>query len=151
MSRKNDFGITSIFLLVFLTVQFVFVSIGSAQSNGVIPILTADFDDEGFKQGWTMQTLQGHSYWSKETYNENSYMQISGYKATGQDIETYLISPKIDFDAYDNEALTFKTKNGYYRGSTLSVWLSTDYNGSNMSTAIWLPFNYRGLPAQVCR
>lgn len=137
MSKKNDFKFTSIFLLVLISVQFVFVSIGTAQSNVVIPILTADFDDEGFKQGWTMQAVQAHTYWAKATYNGNSYMQISGYNATGQNIESYLISPKIDFDAYNNEALRFKTKNGYYRGTTLSIWLSTDYDGNDMSSATW--------------
>ena len=140
MSRKNDCRI-SIFLLVFLTAQFVFVSLGTAQTNDVVPIVTADFEDDGFKQGWTIQAVQGHTYWAQTTYNGNSYMQISGYNATGPVIETYLISPKIDFDTYDNEVLTFKTKNGYYRGTTLSVWVSTDYDANDAANATWRPLN----------
>lgn len=141
MSRKNDYRITSIFLLVFLTVQFVFVSIGAAQTNGVIPILTTNFEDESFTQRWTVQTVQGHTYWVRAAYNGNSYMQMSGYNATGGDIETFLISSKIDFDAYDNETLTFKTKNGYYGGTTLTVVVSTDYDGNDAASATWLPLN----------
>ncbi|SMO65451.1 Por secretion system C-terminal sorting domain-containing protein [Saccharicrinis carchari] len=141
MSLKKDFRITSLFLMVLSAVQFVFVSISAATTNDVVPIVTADFEDQSFKQGWTVQAVQGHTYWVQTTYNGNSYMQISGYKATGPDIESFLISPAIDFNAYDNETLTFKSKNGYYSGTTLSVWLSTDYDGSNVESATWQPLN----------
>ncbi len=104
-----------------------------------ITILYQDFEDDSYMD-WQRKTLSGDRRWQIKEYNQNKYMQMSGYesnKTESKTFDTYLISPPLDLDQYKNEILTFATKNGYYNGTTLTVLISTDYDGQNPITANW--------------
>ncbi len=111
-----------------------------ASSAESITVISEDFEDDSYEDDWTIITTEGDRYWSNYTYSDNSYMQMNGYDSSAsssKDFVSYLISPVIDFDLYDNEVLTFGTKNGYYTNTTLSVWISTDFDGSDVENATW--------------
>lgn len=104
-----------------------------------ITILYQDFEDDSYMD-WQRKTLSGDRRWEIKEYNQNKYMQMSGYesnKTESKTFDTYLISPPLDLDQYKNEILTFATKNGYYNGTTLTVLISTDYDGQNPIEATW--------------
>ncbi|MFO7938687.1 MAG: T9SS type A sorting domain-containing protein, partial [Bacteroidales bacterium] len=104
-----------------------------------ITILYQDFEDDSYMD-WQRKTLSGDRRWEIKEYNQNKYMQMSGYesnKTESKIFDTYLISPPLDLDQYKNEILTFATKNGYYNGTTLTVLISTDYDGQNPIEATW--------------
>ena len=109
----------------------------ASKTSGETVLISEDFEDDSYEQNWGVKTLQGSTSWWRANYNNNYYMQMSGYNASGNELETYLITPPIDFDSYDSEVLTFKTKNGYYRGTTLTVWVSTNFDGNDVEAATW--------------
>lgn len=56
--------------------------------------------------------------------------------------ETWLISPEIQVPDGESTSLSFRTNGGNDLGGELTVWISTDYNGSNdPSTATWTQIN----------
>jgi hypothetical protein len=50
-------------------------------------------------------------------------------------METWLITPGIDLTTIDT--LSFRSSWAFFVHNGLSVWISTDFNGSNFGTATW--------------
>lgn len=89
--------------------------------------------------------------WAWGTYNGASYIKANAYGATPSEI--WLISPAIDLKDRLNPVFTYDQSIAYATGQTLSdlinVYISTDYNGNNLSTANWkrLEVTYPPIPA----
>ncbi len=129
---------TLFIVIVLICTQSLFINANAKINSGEETLISEDFEDDSYQNNWLIKTTEGSRNWMKKVYNENHYMQMSGYKATDINLETYLISPEINFDLYEGVKLSFKTKNGFYRGTTLTVWVSTDFDGANVSTATWI-------------
>lgn len=125
------------FLVTFFIMELVFVPINANNLSDEIILINEDFEDDSYEDDWFIKIVKGDRAWSKANYAENTYVQMSGFKAVEEELEAYLISPVIDFDSYDNEVLSFRTKNGYYRGNTLTVWVSNNFDGTNVTSATW--------------
>lgn len=111
-----------------------------------VAIFDEDFEDSNF-DGWTLHTEQGDREWQIKNHDENNYIQMNGYEKDNQpskEFITWFISPAVDLDSYSNEVLTFDTKNGYYKATTLKVLISTNVTGNNFSDANW-----QELPATI--
>ncbi|WP_321317617.1 endonuclease [Labilibaculum sp.] len=100
-----------------------------------LAFLQEDFETDTHSN-WILKSEIGDRNWAITEFSSNKYMQMSAYKATGE-VTSWLISPELDLDAYNNEKLNFKTKNGYFKGLALEVFISTDYDGGDVSAATW--------------
>ncbi len=81
----------------------------------------------------------GSNLWKVKNYSgSNNYVQCSAYNSNENPLEAWLISPPIDLDNSTGEKLSFKTKTGYNNGAALTVFVSTDFDGTNIQSATWL-------------
>lgn len=93
----------------------------------------------------------GSYAWAWGTYNGVNYAKANAYNAMPSEI--WLISPAIDLKDRLNPVFTYDHSIAYATGITLSdvinVYISTDYNGNNLSTANWkrLEVTYPAIPA----
>lgn len=118
------------------------------------PLDIADFSvivEENFDAGtdntnlnfpnWTNFAETGGEYWTEQLFSGNGYAEFSGYR-TGDDVNIgWLISPGIDMDSQTNEFLNFQIAQHHLDSdaNTLEVFVSTDYDGTNVSSATWQP------------
>jgi hypothetical protein len=101
-------------------------------------------DFENFKNtsgllssGWTnWNANSGNCRFERKLLNGNTFVRISAYETGEENVEAWLITPKINLDKTNKEVLTFQTKASYDNGAKLTVWISTDYEG-NVNTATW--------------
>lgn len=116
--------------------------------TGLSPFFKEDFEKVVDKTnlslpGWTNLALKGTPVWKGTVYNGNGYAEfaISGTKVVSN--VAWLISPKIDLDKQTNEVLTFRSAQHHLDVdsplNTLEVFISTNFDGVNVSTATWTP------------
>ena len=98
-----------------------------------------DYDDIAF-EGWTNQIVVGDRAWQGKTFSENKYAQATGHNSGLSDMETWLITPPVINSAGDKK-LSFKSAMAYWShqdgNKPMTVWASTNYNGTNFETANW--------------
>lgn len=88
--------------------------------------------------GWTNVNINGGSERFKTIeFNTNQYAQISAYGTDENPLEAWLITPAIHLPTIQqNISLSFDTKDGYYNGEGLSVYISIDFSG-DVEAATW--------------
>ena len=83
--------------------------------------------------------------WHARTFSNNIYAEFSSfYSATGTNDVALLITPELDLTATTGEVLSFVTKTRFANGYPLTVFISTDYDGttSGIATATWTPLAF---------
>ncbi|WP_223032538.1 DUF5689 domain-containing protein [Hanstruepera marina] len=116
--------------------------------NDFVVIMEEDFNDAVDNTdldlpGWTNFAEQGGEHWTEQVFSGNGYAEFSSY-LTGDDVNIgWLVSPGIDMDAQENEFLNFKTAQHHLDSpdNTLEVFVSTDYDGSDVLGATWIPIS----------
>ena len=89
--------------------------------------------------GWdNINVSGGTNVFTSRTFGGDRYMQASAFRSGENPLEIWLITPSINLDNSTEEALTFDSKTGYNNGAALSVWVSSDYDGTDPTTATWL-------------
>ncbi|MBM3404056.1 MAG: DUF5017 domain-containing protein [Bacteroidetes bacterium] len=86
-------------------------------------------------EGWTNAAVEGSRKWQGKTYNTDKYTQATAYNSLDNTNVTYLITPEVQYAA--GMILNFKSAMAYYKHDGLTVLISTDFNGSNISGATW--------------
>jgi hypothetical protein len=86
---------------------------------------------------WTTDSLVGDRNWYSLSYNENLYAQMTSHNS-GSRNEAWLITPAIDLSGSTNKKLKFDINVGYWTHAGLKVYLSTDFDGSNIEGATWI-------------
>jgi hypothetical protein len=92
---------------------------------------------------WTNFAEEGSELWTEQVFSGNGYAEFSSY-FSGDNVNIgWLVSPGIDMDSQDNEFLNFKTAQHHLdsAANTLEVFVSTDYDGSNVLGATWEPIS----------
>ena len=108
-----------------------------------VELFTADFESysdisELIDAGWlNINVNGGNETFELSDYANNQYLQGAAYNAGEEVLEMWMVTPPINFDATDNEIISFETKTGYNNGAALSVWVSSDFNG-DVTTATWI-------------
>lgn len=101
--------------------------------------------------GWTAYAQTGTTVWSSGVFlgdPNNGYAFLNGYSTQSSapaQLNSWLISPEINMDAVEGEQLSFQTCHSKYVNTTTNIielYISTNYNGSNFSTANWTKTNY---------
>ena len=99
--------------------------------------------------GWTNFAAEGTELWSEQVFSGNGYAEFSSFRS-GDDVNIgWLISSGIDMDAQTNEFLNFQIAQHHLDSeeNTLEVFVSTDYDGTNVSAATWQQIS-ANLPTQ---
>lgn len=120
------------------------------------PLNIADFTvivEENFDTGtdnsnlnfpnWTNVAETGSEVWTEQVYSGNGYAEFSGY-LTGDNVNIgWLVSPGIDMDVQTNEFLNFQVAQHHLDSdaNTLEVFVSTDFDGTNVIGATWQPIS----------
>jgi hypothetical protein len=96
--------------------------------------------------GWTNVNMNGGSTrWTGRIFSNNKYAQMSAFNSNEAVVDARLITPAINLDNSTNEFMRFGYKTAFANGIALSVWYSTDYDGSGtvaaVNAATWTNFN----------
>lgn len=125
-----------------------------AQSLGTLgsPVETLNEDFESFDDyddivmdGWMSMIVKGDRYWIAKYFanNDNTYMQASGFSSGLNEMETWVITQPVTIGT--QKVLTFRSAMAYWEHETgndpLELLFSTDFNGTNLSTATWTPLS----------
>jgi len=111
----------------------------TATTGDYVMILQKDFQDQTFDP-WDTISVSSNKGWIITSLppNPNYYAYINGFGGSGNS-EDWLISPSINFDAFQDETLTFMSAYNYV-GPPLEVKISNDYiTGAMPSTGTWVP------------
>ncbi|MBL4905486.1 MAG: choice-of-anchor J domain-containing protein [Flavobacteriaceae bacterium] len=91
--------------------------------------------------GWTNFKEAGSLNWESyyDSYSLGKSARMGAYRSGDTSNIAWLISPGFDFDAQENEILSFKTSNSFADSSTLEVFISTDWDATEatITTANW--------------
>lgn len=77
-------------------------------------------------------TLSNPERWEGRTFDGNKYAQMSLFGTPDVNGDVRLITPAINMNNTTNDLLKFGIKNNFFNGVALTVWYSTDYNGSGL-------------------
>jgi len=91
--------------------------------------------------GWQNIAQVGGRLWLAKLFSGNTYAQATGYNSGLTKMVTWLITNPVNIST--QKVLTFQSAKAYWAhtGANLpmAVLFSTDYNGSNLSSATWAP------------
>jgi len=111
-----------------------------------VETLSENFDsfgdnDDIYITGWQNIATAGGRIWLAKVFSGNSYAQATGYNSNLQSMVTWLITRPVTIST--QKVLTFQTAKAYWAHNgtnfPIEVLISTDYTGSNISTATWTP------------
>lgn len=96
--------------------------------------------------GWSNVSMNsGAERWEARIFSGNKYAQMSAFGTSENNVDSRLITSAINLDNSTNEFLRFGYKTGFANGIALTVWYSTNYDGSGTAAAInaatWTQFN----------
>ncbi|MBJ96528.1 MAG: hypothetical protein CMC87_00930 [Flavobacteriaceae bacterium] len=134
------------------TFQIDNVYAGTAQGDGggttdpeiVEPPFNEDFEAETAGtgesvsiNGWTNVNANGGSrVFEVREFDGNKYAQTSAYNSDENPYEAWLVMPGVDLSNSTSATLSFATKDGYYNGTALTTYISTDFDG-DVNNATW--------------
>ncbi len=106
-------------------------------TSDYLTIITKDFNDQVFDP-WDTISITSNKGWTIQSTGGNYYAYINGYGGSTNS-DDWLISPSMNFDAYQEETFTFLTASNF-TGPVLEVKISTDYvTGADPNTGTWTP------------
>lgn len=90
---------------------------------------------------WTNFAQAGNVRWIGKTFSGNGYAEFSSFGSSDASNIGWLITPKIDLDTNEGKKLVFQTAQHHLSvaGNTLEVFTSTDFDGTNVAAATWVP------------
>jgi hypothetical protein len=85
--------------------------------TGGVTELIEPFEGGAIPEGWKLTRVKGDKDWYMDTFDNNGYVAVTGYKGTQPPFDTWLISPALDIKNAGRKELSFQTKVRYYRGT----------------------------------
>jgi uncharacterized protein (DUF3820 family) len=98
-----------------------------------------EYNDIINQDGWLSYNETGTEIWEGRTYSDNGYMQVSAYSETGS-VVAWSITPAIDLSntKISDYKLSFDVNAAFYTHAGLEIFISEDFDGTNVGTAIWV-------------
>ena len=94
--------------------------------------------------GWINYAEVGGELWTEQLYSGNGYVEFSGYR-TGDDVNIgWLVTPVFDLTGTTSAYINFKLAQHHLddeENNTLEVFVSNDFNGSDVMGANWNKIN----------
>lgn len=84
---------------------------------------------------WSNIAVKGSRKWRAKEFDGNVYAQATAYNDTNNEMEAWLVTPKIKFDSAMK--LQLRTAVAFHVHDGLSVWYSKDFDGANVEAANW--------------
>lgn len=100
--------------------------------------------------GWVNFAETGSELWTEQVFSGNGYAEFSGYR-TGDNVNVgWLVSPSVDLSQYSNVFVNFMLAQHHLDdpANTLEVFVSTDFDGTNVTNATWQPISVN-IPTQA--
>lgn len=91
-------------------------------------------NDQVSLTGWDNVATQGERTWQFKEFDNNVYAQATAFNDEAPNMETYLITPEIDFD--EVTMFSFRTAQAFYTHGGLEVLYSSNFSG-NADSATW--------------
>ncbi|NJL75249.1 MAG: hypothetical protein HC892_09695 [Saprospiraceae bacterium] len=117
---------------------------GTGGGNTGDPKFSVDFQDqtdfENVKvSGWQNISLKGQDtrVWLARSFQGNLYAQATAFNDTKPEMDTWLISPKLDLAQITT--LQFRSAMAFWRHNGLTVLFSSTYDGTNVNPSDWQP------------
>ena len=114
------------------------------------PVTSIDEDFQSYPNhaiidnyGWTAYAEEGGRNWICRTHNDNHYAQATAYNSPDPTNVMWMITPPIDRNAMSNPIFEFESAKAYYTHDGFSLWISTDFDGTNVTSATWEPLEAR--------
>lgn len=85
--------------------------------------------------GWANIAVKGTRLWRGKVFSGNHYAQATSFNDAAAEMESWLITPPIVLDV--PKKLTFESAYAFYVQSGLTVWISSNFNGTDVSGATW--------------
>jgi hypothetical protein len=93
---------------------------------------------------WLNINEKGTRRWQAKEYDGNVYAQASGYNSGLAEMVTWLITPPVRIQG--TKYLAFTSAKAYWAHQAedgLTVWVSSDFNGTDVSSANWVQLEAR--------
>ncbi|MEP6647451.1 MAG: DUF5689 domain-containing protein [Saprospiraceae bacterium] len=86
---------------------------------------------------WSNIAVKGTRLWQAKVFNGdmNHYAQATSFGDTSPEMESWLITPAITTNI--PKKITFETAKSFYVQDGLSVWISSNFNGADVTGATW--------------
>jgi len=125
---------------------------GGGGGGGTVTSFNVDFSDQTSNvdillDGWLNVATVGGRLWRGKDFSGNMYAQATAYNSTDASNECWLVTPGIDLDAMTDPKIEFLSSVAYWTHDGLSVVISSDFDGSNISGATWTELDC-ALPTQ---
>ncbi len=110
-----------------------------------VTVISKNFDDQTFDP-WDTISVSSNKGWVIQSTGGNYYAYINGFGGSANS-EDWLISPSMNFDASQEENLTFLTASNF-TGADLELKISTDYvTGAMPGTGTWSALTFTLAPS----
>jgi len=80
--------------------------------------------------GWLTYAQEGTKTWSGNVISDRKWVQATGYSSGEASVITWMMTPALDFTSATSPYISFECANGYDKGATIKLMVSTDYDGS---------------------
>ncbi len=116
--------------------------------NGAVTYIHEDFQSYPNhsvidQNGWTAFAEEGGRNWICRTHEGNHYAQATAFNSPDATNVMWMITPPIDRDAMSNPIFEFESAKAFYTHDGFSLWISTDFDGTNVTAATWEPLEAR--------
>lgn len=116
------------------------VSGGSSGSEEIDESFNSVADnDDVLLPGWSNIAVKGTRLWRAKVFMGNHYAQATAFGDTEIEMESWLITPAIELDVA--KKLSFESAYAFFTHDGLTVWISSNFNGSNVTGATWTQLN----------
>jgi hypothetical protein len=85
--------------------------------------------------GWSNIAVKGTRLWRSQVFQSNVYAQATAYLDDASEMESWLITPPIMMDVA--KKITFESAYASFVQAGLTVWISSDFDGTDVSGATW--------------
>jgi hypothetical protein len=85
--------------------------------------------------GWANIAVKGTRLWRAQVFSGNHYAQATSFNDTENEMEAWLITPPITLD--EAKKLTFESAKAFWTHDGLTIWISADFNGTDVTGAEW--------------
>lgn len=92
-------------------------------------------NDDILLQDWANIAVKGTRLWRAKVFQTNHYAQATAFGDQAQEMESWLITPDIVLNV--PKKITFESAKAFYVHDGLTVWISSNFTGSNVSGATW--------------
>lgn len=126
------------------------------KTDGTVPTQSVTMQDfqtfytQGFDGNlgdWTAFSETGAATWIASEFGDRTFAKMTGYNPEGNEANIdWLISPKLDFSSYEKISLSFENAQGY-GPEPLQLLVSTDYDGTNPTSATWTAVDANWAPS----